>query len=224
MRRQQTLALVLAAAVASLPAIAGAQAVDEPAPTFEDVLSPAAEDTVPPMVDAAAPTVQVAAPPPADALPPMRFAGSVARDEILARIRANPRFAALSTELPGSPLLLRVTRSFELTAGGKAAGFASALLAGGSLGLLPMVTNQDVVITYEIVVNGVPLVTWSASRNITRAQNIYATDTTYGLGDEGLKWAIATADEFAAAVDGDPKIAALIEEYRYYFAAPGQAG
>lgn len=201
--------LVLAtAALAS--AIATAQAtLEAPAP------APAPVAVAPPAV--------VPAP---EALPPLRYFGTVAGDELFNRIRAAPRFAQLSKELVGSPLLLRVSHSFEMTAGGKATGFTSAILAGSTLGLLPVVTNQDVVINYELVVNGVTLSTYTYRRNFTRSQNIFATDTTYGLGKEGLAWALGTADEFLAAVAGDARLAELVAEYRYYFpaAAPAAGG
>ncbi|MBP6513633.1 MAG: hypothetical protein KA224_00515 [Steroidobacteraceae bacterium] len=175
-----------------------------------------------PATVAAPVTVVVPAPVPAPAasvLPPVRYAGTVAGDELFNLIQANPRFAKLSKDLPGSPLMLRVTHSFEMTAGGKAAGLTSAILAGSTLGLLPVVTNNDVAITYEFVVNGVPLSTWVYRRNFTRSQNIFATDTTYGLGKEGLAWARSTVNEFLAAAAGDAALAALVEEYGFYFPA-----
>lgn len=204
--------LVLAAGVA--PGAARAQVmVQVPAqPAPAPAPAPAPEPT---MV-----TMEVPVPAPAaSVLPPVRYAGTVAGDELFKRIQANPRFAKLSKDLPGSPLMLRVTHSFEMTAGGKAAGFTSAILAGSTLGLLPLVTNSDVAITYEFVVNGVPLSTWVYRRNFTRSQNIYSTDTTYGLGKEGLAWALSTADEFLAAAAGDTALATLVEEYGFYFPA-----
>jgi len=41
------------------------------------------------------------------------------------------------------------------------------------------------VITYDLVVNGTVLATHAYQRNFTRAVNIWANDTTYGLGKDG---------------------------------------
>jgi hypothetical protein len=156
------------------------------------------------------------------ALPPMRWFGTVAGEELYKLVKADPRFAQINSELIGSPVLLRVSHSFEATSGGKAAGFTSAILAGSTLGLLPVVTNSDLVITYELVVNGTTLSTYSYRKNFTRSFNIYAKDDTYGLGKEGLVWAKSTVAEFLTAARSDAKLAALVAEYEFYF--PTAAG
>ncbi|HZF16639.1 MAG TPA: hypothetical protein VE046_11910 [Steroidobacteraceae bacterium] len=159
---------------------------------------------------------------PADALPPIQFNGTVAGDELYNLLKADPQFANLSKELIGCPIVLRVTHSFALTSGGKASAFGSAIWAGGTLGLLPVVTNNDLVITYDLVVNGTVLATHAYQRNFTRAVNIWANDTTYGLGKDGLAWAKGTVAEFSAAVANDPKFASLAAEYAFYFGAQPQ--
>lgn len=188
------------------------------------VLPVAAQDA-PIMMDV--PVVQtVAAPPPAAtaprALPPMRWFGTVAGEELYKLVKADARFAQINSELIGSPVLLRVSHSFEATSGGKAAGLASAILAGSTLGLLPVVMNNDLIINYELVVNGTTLSTYTYRKNFTRSVNIYAKDETYGLGKEGLAWAKSTVAEFLAAARDDAKLAELVAEYEFYFpASPG---
>lgn len=174
----------------------------------------AAADTV-----ASAATVAGAADPNRP-LPPLRWFGTVAGEELYKLVKADPRFAQLDSELIGSPVLLRVSHSFEATSGGKAAGLASAILAGSTLGLLPVVMNNDLVINYELVVNGTTLSTYSYRKNFTRSVNIYAKDDTYGLGKEGLAWAKGTVAEFLAAARNDAKLAELVAEYEFYFPKP----
>ena len=169
-----------------------------------------------------APVIQtVVAPPPAASgprpLPPMRWFGTVAGEELYKLVKADPRFTQLNSELIGSPVLLRVSHSFEATSGGKAAGLASAILAGSTLGLLPVVMNNDLIINYELVVNGTTLSTYTYRKNFTRSVNIYAKDETYGLGKEGLAWAKSTVGEFLTAVRDDGKLAELVAEYEFYF-------
>jgi hypothetical protein len=150
-------------------------------------------------------------------LPPLHFFGTVAGDELFSLIKADARYSKLDQELIGSPILLRVTNSFEMSNGGRATGLASAIFAGGSLGLLPLVTNGDQVITYELVVNSTPLTTFTYRKNFTRSTNIWAKDTTYGLGKDGLAWAKGTVALFLADAASDEKLAALLAEYDQYF-------
>lgn len=181
----------------------------------------AAAQDAPIMMDV--PVMQTVAPPPPPvaaaprALPPMRWFGTVAGEELYKLVKADARFAQLNSELIGSPVLLRVSHSFEATSGGKAAGLASAILAGSTLGLLPVVMNNDLIINYELVVNGTTLSTYTYRKNFTRSVNIYAKDETYGLGKEGLAWAKSTVTEFLAAVRDDAKLAELVAEYEFYF-------
>ena len=158
----------------------------------------------------------------ATVLPPVAYNGSVAGDELYTLLKADPMFAALSKDLVGCPIVLRVTHSFVMTAGGKASGLASAIWSGGPLGLLPVVTTNDLVITYEVLVNGTVLTTYAYQRNFTRAVNIWANDTTYGLGKDGLEWAKGTVTQFVAEAAKDPKLADLASEYQFYFGTPNK--
>ena len=196
-------------------AAGNALAVEASAPTVMEVPVPAAP-------------AGTAAPPPApapaasqNALPPMNFYSSVATDELLARLKAVPAFARLEKELYGSPIQVRVTHSLQPTAGGQAAGLLSAIWAGSTLGLLPVVTNNNLVVNYEIRVNGKDVAEYEFSRSFTRAINIWSekNDPTYGLGQEGIDWVRSTADEFAAKAASDPAVLGLAQEHRFYFGA-----
>jgi hypothetical protein len=155
-----------------------------------------------------------------NALPAMSFYGSIARDELFELIRKSDQFTRLDKELFGSPLHLRVMHTLQPTASGKATGLLSAILTGGTLGLLPAVTNNSLMVTYEVRVHGRELVSYSYQRTFTRAVNIWAKDETYGLGKDGLQWLKSTATEFTAAAAGDARLAALKKEYERYFGAP----
>lgn len=171
-----------------------------------------------PVADAQQPASPLpAAPSAAKPLPPIHFAGALAGDELLTRLKTDARYAFLSKDVIGSPIALRVSHTDTPTAGGKAAGLASAILAGGTLGLLPMVTSAELVVTYEINVNGTPLTSYTYQKTFTRSQNIYSTDTTYGLGKDGFEWAKSTVEQFLADSANDPKLADLVREYEFYF-------
>ena len=196
---------------------AAAEAVTAPVTTVEVPAPAAAPPTV--MMDVPAPPASPALAP----LPPTMYVGSVAGDELLALLRAQPRFAQVSKDLVGSPIAIQVSQSFEPTAGGTASALASAILTGSTLGLIPMVTNNDLVITWEVVVNGTVLTRYRYRNNFTRVDSIYAggNDTTYGLGKEGLAWVRSTAQSFMDDVAKDEKVAALVAEHAFYFGPAG---
>ena len=157
---------------------------------------------------------------PASALPAMSFYGSIADDELFDLVKKSDQFARLDKELIGSPLQLRVMHTLQPTASGKATGLLSAIFTGGTLGLIPAVTNNSLMVTYEVRVHGRELVSYSFQRTFTRAVNVWAKDETHGLGKEGLEWLKSTATEFTTAAATDPKLASLKKEYERYFGAP----
>ena len=157
---------------------------------------------------------------PASALPAMSFYGSIADDELFDLVKKSDQFARLDKELIGSPLQLRVMHALQPTASGKATGLLSAIFTGGTLGLIPAVTNNSLMVTYEVRVHGRELVSYSFQRTFTRAVNVWAKDETHGLGKEGLEWLKSTATEFTTAAATDPKLASLKKEYERYFGAP----
>ena len=157
---------------------------------------------------------------PANALPAMSFYGSIADDELFELIRKSEQFGRIDKKLFGSPLHLRVMHTLQPTAGGKATGLLSAIFTGGTLGLIPAVTNNSLMVTYEVRVHGRELVSYSYQRTFTRAVNVWAKDQTHGLGKEGLEWLKGTAREFTIAAASDAKLVLLKKEYERYFGAP----
>lgn len=153
----------------------------------------------------------------ANELPAMNFSCSIARDEMFAAVKLSSAFNKLDKELYGSPVTLRITHTLRPTAGGKAAGLLSAIWSGGTLGLLPVVTSNNFIVRYDIRVQGRDIATYSYQRSFTRAINIWAKDSTYGLGEDGLAWLKSTATQFADEVGRDPNVAELQREYAFYF-------
>lgn len=155
-------------------------------------------------------------------LPAMNYYSSIASDELFTAIKANPAFAKLDKELYGSALTVRVSHSLQPTAAGKATGLFSAILTGGTLGLIPAVSNNNLALVYEVKVHGKTAATFTYQKTFTRAFNIWAKDQTYGLGTDGLEWARSTATQFAADAANDPRVLELKREHDFYFptAAP----
>jgi hypothetical protein len=149
-------------------------------------------------------------------MPPIGFVSTIAADELYDVLKGSPAFSSMDKEKPGNPIIVRVSHTYGHMS--VASGIASAIFAGGTLGLLPAVSNRDLVVTYEVLVNGSVLLSYSYAKNVTRVFNIHSTDRTHGLGDDGLAWVKSTAVQFAGAAVRDAKYAELQSEYHYYYA------
>ena len=150
--------------------------------------------------------------------PSIAFASTIASEELYAALKRFPVFASLDKEKLGSPIAIRVSLEFGRVS--TPSNIASAVLTIGTLGLLPAVSNRDLLITYEVLVNSSVLSSYSYSKRVTRVFNMYSTDRTHGLGDDGLAWVAGTAAQFADDLAHDPRYAELQSEYHYYYDSP----
>ncbi|OBT08315.1 hypothetical protein A9267_11465 [Shewanella sp. UCD-FRSSP16_17] len=151
-------------------------------------------------------------------LPALQYVSLVDSEEFYDKLKNSPLLAELDKDNIGTPIRLLVTYRMENTAGGSAAGFTSAILAGGSLGILPVVTNNDFVLSYEIKVQNEVIASAEYRENFTEATNIHSDKGFYGLDGEALTWAISTTDTFLSDMENNAELKALVEEYDYYFA------
>ena len=150
-------------------------------------------------------------------LPSMGFFSTIAADEIYGALKGSASFASIDKEKPGSPIAIRVTHMYGHTSAGTASDIASALFVIGTLGILPGVSNRNLSVTYEVLVNGSVLVSHTYAKNVTRVYNIHSTDKTHELGSDGLAWVVGTATEFANDVSHDPRLSALSDEFHFYY-------
>lgn len=158
--------------------------------------------------------------PQAGRLPAMTYFSSIASDKVFDILKRHPALSGIDKELAGSPLTLVVTHTLRPTAGGQAAGFLTAVLAGSTLGLIPMVSNEMLVLRYEVMLNGKTVTSYSFERTATRAMNLWSAgrdDGYEGLGKAGMEWVESTATEVSAKLAGDPALDAVRREIEYYF-------
>ncbi|GAA5082243.1 hypothetical protein [Lysobacter panacisoli] len=195
-----------------IPVVANGSTPAKPAAPAANATIPPPPVQVPVIASGASPTAVVV-------LPPMKFLASVAQDEVLTALKSDPAFVALDKELAGSPLVLVVTHTVRPTAAGTAAGLLSAMLSGGTLGILPVVTNDRLVVRYEVLLNGKVVTSYTFERTATRAQNIWTagSDGTEGLGKGGMEWVQSTAREVATKLAHDPAMLAVRDEIEFYF-------
>lgn len=152
-------------------------------------------------------------------LPAMHFLSTVAEDDLLAALQRNPALSGLDKDLVGSPLSLLVTHTSRPATGSEATGFISAVLSGSTLGLIPVVTRETLVVNYDVLLSGRKITGCSFEYTSSRAINIWAAgeDGYQGLGKAGMDWVKSTAAEAAAKLAADPAIRQVQDEISYYF-------
>ena len=150
--------------------------------------------------------------------PPMQFYSSFSKEKLLEELRGEQQFENLDNEALGSAIVISVRHQTRMTAGGSAAAMGSAVLAGSTLGLLPVVSNDDLVITYAISVHGDRIASFEYVENFTDVDSMYDTNIN-ALDGPALEWAESTVAMFLSDVQEDGKVRELVEEYRYYFSA-----
>lgn len=151
-------------------------------------------------------------------LPPMRFVSSLTGDEVFNTLKANPAFQMLDRDLPGSPLSVLVTHTVRPTPGGQAAGLLTAILSGSTLGLIPIVSSERMVLRYEVLLHGKPVVAYQFERKATKASNLWTMDVA-GMDKASLAWVKETAGEVATKAAQDPALRAVQQEIAFYFPA-----
>ncbi|MDQ7050179.1 MAG: hypothetical protein Q9M92_11855 [Enterobacterales bacterium] len=85
------------------------------------------------------------------------------------------------------------------------------------MGIIPIVTNKDFVLRYEIFVNGEKLFDHQFTYNVTDVKNLFSGPNGNTLDPELFEWASKTIEEVAPMIQQNTKIQNLIEEYNYYF-------
>jgi hypothetical protein len=154
--------------------------------------------------------------------PSISFYSMIASDELYEALKKQPGFQTLDKEKLGSPLHIRV--SLEYGRANSAGNVASAILSIGTLGLLPVADNRDLLLTYDVLLNESVFASYTYSKRVTHMFSMYAKDKTHGLGDDGLAWVIGTSNQFAGDLMRDPKYADLNSEYRLYYGTPLATG
>lgn len=151
-----------------------------------------------------------------EAYPPMQFFSSVSQEKMLEQLRGTPAFAELDKEALGSPIVLRVRYYKSATAGGSAASLSTIMLSGSTLGLIPVVSNDDLVLNYEVLVHGVPVASYEFTENFTDVDSFWNMDVN-ALEGPALEWAESTVSLFLEKIAVDAEFKLLIDEYRFYF-------
>ncbi len=147
---------------------------------------------------------------------PMHFFTTLPDEVPFESLKKLPLLSEIDKNLPGSPVVITVSLSQQNTTGGEAAGFASALLSGSTLGLIPIITNQDWTLRYDILVNKKKIASYSYTENFTETINIYA-GIDSKLDKKTMDWIESTIPQLEESLQSDKALKELIEEYNFYF-------
>ena len=139
-------------------------------------------------------------------------------DSLLEKIQSLPFFSEMSNTIFGSPYYFSVRIGNNSTTGGTAAELTSIMLSGSTLGILPVVSNSDITVTYQLWVNRRGYVEYSYTENFSDIDSFWALDSQSGLEPNVLEWALTTVDDLAQKLEEDPKVIALIAKHEKYFA------
>jgi len=151
-------------------------------------------------------------------LPIVAFRADASGNDLFDALQTAHMFAHLSKEAPGSPIQLRLYHTVH-PAHVDAKNFFSGLLMVGTLGLAPVIMSGEHTMHYELYVNGQRLLQYEYSAKLSRNEHLNgkATDTTHGLGPDGVVWAKSTVDMFLKDLANDRSVHALNDEYQVYF-------
>ncbi len=142
---------------------------------------------------------------------------STTGDIVFEELKKHRIFSTMEQKQVGSPMFLSVTHTFTPTQGGTAVALTSAILAGSTLGILPVVSNSDLVVTYRLYMHGRIVASQRYSKNFTQASNMYASNGLYDLDKDMKAWVVTTAPQFIEFFQNHKEVRKISDEYRYFF-------
>ena len=147
---------------------------------------------------------------------PINYISLIQNQQLEDSVKQIEFFSQIDEKNNGSPVSLIITFTDKATSGGQAAGFTSALLSGSTLGILPVVTNKDITVRYEVILHRRSFTSFEYTENFTDAQNLYSAGQQQ-ISDEALAWIMTTVDKLKEEVEASPELAQLLYEYNYYY-------
>jgi hypothetical protein len=124
--------------------------------------------------------------------------------------------ANVSHKSYGAPIRLMVSYHHEATAGGSVASFTTLMMSASSLGVIPVLENNDFVVSYQLRVQSKTIASFSYVINTTDAISIYAGRQTK-FSPKVQAFVDSTPAKFAADLAKDAAFKALTQEYEFYF-------
>ncbi|QDP02719.1 hypothetical protein [Thalassotalea sp. PS06] len=151
-----------------------------------------------------------------EAFPAMKYISGVDDDINFDLLIKDPLLENLEKDLHGSPFLFASFIQNSSTEGGQVSQFTTGLLSATTLGLVPVVTNNDLTIHYRIRLQQTTISEFTYSKNFTDAGFLWA-GPDQELSTEVKAWVKSTVPMFLRDVRRDEKLKEMIDEYQYYF-------
>ncbi len=150
--------------------------------------------------------------------PPMLFATTAKSDVVFDKVKAMAPFSKIGKENFGSPIKLRISHGYRVSAGGSAANLSTGLLAATTLGIIPVVKSHDLVVTYEVLVNDHVVDKFEFRKGFTDVVSMYNDSAMRGeMSKDEEAWLLSTVPEFEKAAVVSGKLKAMVDEYNFYF-------
>ena len=159
------------------------------------------------------------------ALPMMQFYSALEDSVAYDYFKKEPLFSNIEKKAPGSPIKLFAYVEDEMTSGGMAVGLTTLMMSAASLGVVPVVSNNDVTVNYLLTVHGKRVAHYSYTGNFTKTEFFWTMEQPgqRKLNDESRKWLRSTADRFIEEVEADEQVKALLEDYNFYFSESSES-
>ena len=105
----------------------------------------------------------------------------------------------------------------QSTSGGTAATTTSGLLAASTLGIIPIVTNEDKTLRFEIWINRISYASYEYTENFSDVGNLWTMNNGKKMNPEVLQWALKCIEDLHQKIAQDPKIKEMLAEHAFYF-------
>ena len=148
---------------------------------------------------------------------PIEFVPTFKHETLMDELKGIDFFADLDEDYEGSPLTLYASFVNKDKSATTAGGFASALITSGTLGIVPMATNNDITIRYQLVLHGDVVATHQYSENFKGVQNIWLSAGKPAITDDMKAWLSSTVEMLKDDYEGSEATQTLVHDYNYFF-------
>lgn len=157
---------------------------------------------------------------------PIELIMNFKHDALEPQVKEIAFFSDIDEAYDASPMSLLISLANRDKSMDSAMGFTSLMLTSGTLGLIPMATENDLILRYEIILHGALIAKYEYARNFRGSEHMWSTDfyeTGQQLDEDMLEWISSTVAEFAEEINNDPGLFALQVDYNHFFVSSGLA-
>ncbi|MCV6615009.1 MAG: hypothetical protein OIF35_08525 [Cellvibrionaceae bacterium] len=147
--------------------------------------------------------------------PPVMFYSNIDDVDIKQLLQNYQAFSELDESAIGAPIGIRVLNFRRNRQDGTQA--SSLMLSATTLGLIPIVSNQDFNVYYDVFIQGEPIARFKYTYNTTDVHNIWAADSKQKAEPEEVLFIKHTLPKFLNELKKSEEAQALFAEYWDYF-------